>query len=75
MKMVLRILQYFMNHQKLVDKLAESNFMRSIARFVVHKAIRAKSLTEDMKSEQLEKTLKNIAEKLKDTKNKLDGKQ
>lgn len=73
--MVLRILQYFMNHQKLVDKLAESNFMKKIARFVVHKAIRAKALTDDMKLEQLEKTLKNITEKLKDKKNKLDGKQ
>lgn len=59
----------------MVDKLAQSNFMRRIARFVVHKAIRAKSLTEDMKSEQFEKTLKNITEKLKDTKNKMDGKQ
>lgn len=64
-----------MNHQQLVDKLAESNFMKKIARFVVHKAIHAKSLTEDMKSEQLQKTLKNITEKLKDTKNKLDGKK
>jgi len=73
--MVFRILQYFMNHQQLVDKLAESNFMKKVARFVVHKAIRAKALTEDMKSEQLEKTLKNITEKLKDKKNKLDGKQ
>lgn len=73
--MVLRILQYFMNHQKLVDQLAESNFMKKIARFVVHKAIRAKALTEDMKSEKLEKTLKNIADKMKDQKNKLDGKQ
>lgn len=73
--MVLRILQYFMNSQKLVDKLAESNFMKMIARFVVHKVIRAKALTEDMKSDHLEKTLKKIAENLKDTKNKLDGKQ
>jgi len=72
--MVFRILQYFMNQQKLVDKLAESNFMKKIARFVVHKAIRAKSLTEDMKSEKLEQTLKNIAEKLKDKNNKLNGK-
>lgn len=64
-----------MNHQQLVDKLAQSSFMRSIARFVVHKAIRVKSLTEDMKSEQLEKTLKNITEKLKDTKNKFESKQ
>jgi len=64
-----------MNQKQLVDKLAESNFMKRIARFIVHKAIRAKSLTEDMKSEQLDKTLKNITEKLKDTKNKLDGKQ
>lgn len=63
-----------MNQQKLVDKLAESNFMKRIARFVVHKAIRAKSLTEDMKSEKLEQTLKNIAEKLKDKNNKLNGK-
>lgn len=74
--MVFRILQYFMNQQRLVDKLAESNFMKTIARFVVHKAIRAKSLTENnMKSEKLEQTLKNIAEKLKDQKNKLDGKK
>lgn len=64
-----------MNHQQLVDKLAQSNFMRKVARFVVHKAIRAKSLTEDMKTEQFEKTLKNITEKLKDKKNKLNGKQ
>lgn len=64
-----------MNQQRLVDKLAESNFMKTIARFVVHKAIRAKSLTEDMKTEKLEQTLKNIAEKLKDQKNKLDGKK
>lgn len=63
-----------MNNQQLVDKLAESNFMKRIARFLVHKAIRVKSLTEDMKSEQLDKTLKNIAEKLKDQKKKLDGK-
>jgi len=63
-----------MNHQQLVDKLAESNFMKKIARFVVHKAIRAKSLTEDIKSEKLDKTLKNITEKLKETKDKLDGK-
>lgn len=63
-----------MNQQKLVDKLAESNFMKKIARFVVHKAIRAKSLTEDMKSEKLEQTLKNITEKLKDKNNKLNGK-
>lgn len=70
--MVFRILQYFMNNQattKLVDKLAESNFMKTIARFIVHKVIRVKSLAEDMKSEQLEKTLKNIAEKLKEKKN------
>lgn len=70
-----RILQYFMNHQQLVDKLAQSNFMRKIARFVVHKAIRAKSLTEGVRSEQFEKTLKNITEKLKDKKDKLDGKK
>lgn len=63
-----------MNHQQLVDKLAQSNFMRKVARFVVHKAIRAKSLTEDMRTEQFEKALKNITEKLKDKKNKLDGK-
>jgi len=72
---VFRILQYFMNHQQLVDKLAQSNFMRKIARFVVHKAIRAKSLTEGVRSEQFEKTLKNITEKLKDKKDKLDGKK
>lgn len=72
--MVFRILQYFMNQQHLVDKLAQTNLMRKIARFVVHKAIRAKSLTEDIKSEQIQKTLKNITEQLKDTKNKLDGK-
>lgn len=71
--MVFRILQYLLNNQRLVDKLAESNFMKRIARFLVHKAIRVKSLTDDMKSEQLEKTLKNIAEKLKDQKKKLDG--
>lgn len=73
--MVFRILQYFLNNQQLVDKLAESNFMKRIARFLVHKAIRVKSLTEDMQSEKLEKTLKNIAEKLKDQKKKLDGEQ
>lgn len=73
--MVFRILQYLINHQQLVDKLAESNFMRKVARFVVHKAIRAKSLTEDMRSEQFEKALKNITEKLKDKKDKLDGKK
>lgn len=73
--MVFRILQYFLNNQQLVDKLAESNFMKKVARFLVHKAIRAKSLTEDMQSEKLEKTLKNIAEKLKDQKKKLDGEQ
>lgn len=66
--MVLRILQYLMNHQQLVDKLAESNFMKRIARFIVHKAIRAKSLTEDMKSEQFKKALQNITEKLKEKK-------
>lgn len=64
-----------MNHQQLVDKLAQSNFMRKIARFIVHKAIRAKSLTEGIRSEQFEKTLKNITEKLKDKKDKLDGKK
>ncbi|VVC25924.1 Longin domain [Cinara cedri] len=72
--MVFRILQYLLNRNELVDKLAESNFMKKIARFVVHKIIRAKSLTEDMKSEQFNKTLKNIAEKLKEKKDKLDGK-
>lgn len=66
--MVLRILQYLMNHQQLVDKLAESNFIRKIARFIVHKAIRVKSLTEDMKSEEFKKALQNITEKLKDKK-------
>lgn len=64
-----------MNQQRLVDKLAESNFMKAIARFVVHKVIRAKSLTEEMKSEKFEQTLKNITEKLKDHKNKMDGKK
>lgn len=73
--MVFRFLRYLTNHQELVDKLADSKFMRRIARFVVHKAIRAKSLTEDMKSEQLEKTLKNITKKLKDSKNKFENKQ
>lgn len=73
--MVFRIFQYLLNNQQLVDKLAQSSFMRRVARFVVHKAIRAKSLTEDIKSEKFEKTLKNITEKLKDTKNKMDGKQ
>lgn len=73
--MVFRILQYFLNNQQLVDKLAESNFMKKVARFLVHKAIRVKSLTEDVRSEKLEKTLKNIAEKLKDQKKKLDGEQ
>lgn len=73
--MVFRILQYFMNHQQLVDKLAQSNFMKKIARFIVHKAIRTKSLTEGIRSEQFEKTLKNITEKLKDQKDKLDGKK
>lgn len=66
--MVLRILQYLMNTQQLVDKLAESNFMKTIARFIVHKAIRAKSLAEDMKSEQFKDALKNITKKLKDKK-------
>lgn len=64
-----------MNNQDLVDKLAESNFMKKVARFVVYKAISAKSLTEGMKTEKFEKTLKNITEKLKDTKDKLDGKK
>jgi hypothetical protein len=57
-----------MNHQQLVDKLADSNLMRKIARFIVHKAIRVKSLTEDMKSEQFKKALQDITEKLKDKK-------
>lgn len=70
--MVFRILQYLMNQQHLVDKLSQTNFMRKIAQFIVHKAIRAKSLSEDIK---LEKTLKSIAEKLKDKNDKLNGKQ
>lgn len=72
--MVFRILQYLLNRNELIDKLAQSNFMKKIARFVVHKAIRVKSLTEDIKSEQFNKTLKNIAEKLQEKKDKLDGK-
>lgn len=72
--MVFRILQYLINNQQLVDKLADSNLMRKVARFIVHKTIRAKALTEDMKTEQFNKTLKNIAEKLKDKRDKFDSK-
>lgn len=73
--MIFKFLQYLLNQQKIIDNLAQSYLMKKVARYIVHKTIRVKSLTKDMKYAEFQKALKNIAEKLKDKRDKLDGKK